>query len=160
MALFWSIGLGDHELPWLGSQPTVVPYGPRKLSCDEKHDQNEQVAHQHFSNIWKLLHFNDHTLRQMKREASLQSLACEGWDFRVWLKISCTAGFSRKLSNTVIMSILEGLPGNSKAERLQNDFAHLICFLLTLLLLHAFVSDPSLWLILDGACFSDNSLIL
>ncbi len=58
------------------------------------------------------------------------------------------------------MSILEGLPGNSKAERLQNDFAHLILFLLTLLLLHAFVSDPWLRLILDGDVFPDKSLIL
>ncbi len=57
------------------------------------------------------------------------------------------------------MAILEGLPGNSKAERLQNDFAHLISFLLTLLL-HAFVSDPWLRLILDGDVFPDKSLIL
>ncbi len=74
------------------------------------------------------------------------------------IKITCTAGLSRKLSNTVIMSILEGLPGNSKAERLQNDFAHLISFLLALLLLHAFVSDPWLRLIWDGACFSRQVL--
>lgn len=50
--------------------------------------------------------------------------------FRVWLKVTCTAGFSTKLSNTVIMSILEGLPGNSKAERLQNDFAHIISYII------------------------------
>lgn len=54
--------------------------------------------------------------------------------FRVWLKITCTAGFYRKVRNKVIMSMLDGLPSNIKAERLQNDFAHWISFLLTLFL--------------------------
>lgn len=90
--MFWSTELEDHELPWLGSQPIVVPYGPGKLGCKVKHDQNEQVAHQHFSNIWKLLCFNDHALRQMKKEVLLHSqLVMMAGIFMVWLKFTCIA---------------------------------------------------------------------
>jgi len=76
--MFWSTGLEDHEIPWLGSQPIVVPYGPGKLGGKVKHDQNEQVAHQHFSNIWKLLCFNDHTETDEEGGITAQSVMMAG----------------------------------------------------------------------------------
>lgn len=68
------------------------PLRPGTLGCKVKHDQNEKVAHQDFSDIWKLLCFNDHALRQMKSEVLLHSrLVMTAGIFRVRLKFTCIA---------------------------------------------------------------------
>lgn len=88
--MLWSTGLEDHELPWLGSQPIVVPYAPEHSVA--KWNMTKMNKWHTSSNIWKLLCFNDHVLRQMNSEGLLHSqLVMMAGIFRVRLKSTCIA---------------------------------------------------------------------